>query len=176
MAAPTENVLLIPPKAGTNEVLFDLSRELELVLEPGGSAVLFAPGRAASVNTKQLWTVLVVTVGLEEETRKRIYQYLFAIQAITHRLRPVILTDGEDLRTIRQYGWVTEHIMPRPYFEDLKISTRWESWVVDRIRAIAVRLDVACVVMCGPGGISTDQHDMLMRRMKQSIPFAATKA
>lgn len=176
MVGPSKNVLLSPPSTGASEVLVELSRELERELEAGASEVLFAPGRAASANTKQLLTVLVVTIGLEDEARERIYRYIFSVQAITHRLRPVILTEGEDLRAIRRYGWLIEHVMPRMAYESLSVSTRWESWVANRIRASAVRLDAGCVVVCGPAGISTSQHDILMRRMKQAIPFAATKA
>lgn len=174
MAVKEESVLL-PSRSGVGESFSDLLRDIDLQFDPGGSTVLFAPGRVASANTKQLLTVLVVAVDLDEEDRERVYRYLFAIQAITHRLRPVILTDGEDLRAIRRYGWVTEHVMSRSSHESLSIPTEWEKWIVNRIETSASRLDAGCLLVCGPSGVSASQHDRLMRRMKQFVPYAAVK-
>lgn len=175
MAVDTESALLLPPEPGVAGKIIELLEDEAHQLRAGGSSVLFAPGRASSVNTKQLLSVLVVVVGLDDEARERVYRYLFSVQAITHRLRPAIVTDGEDLRAIRRYGWMTEHVMSRGSYESLSPTLPWESWVADRIRSSASRMDIGCVLLSGPDGIASGQHDHLMRRMRQNIPFAVVR-
>src|SRR5690625_7986649 len=87
MVANTERPLLLPSGQGGAEHFIDLAGQHALDSTAGGSTVIFAAGRAASVNTRQLLSVLVVVIGLDDEAKERIYRYLFSIQSITHRLR-----------------------------------------------------------------------------------------
>lgn len=158
-----------------NARTLEAMRHYDLHPRQGESSVLFAPGRAASINSMQLLTVLVVVVELSKETRQQVYSYLYAIQAITHRLRPAILTDGDDLRNIRQYGWVTEHVLSRERYEELEPSLDWEAWIEHRIETSAERLDAEFVALLDSGGVTPRLHDKLMRAMKQSVPYGATR-
>lgn len=137
----------------------------------GKSSVLFTPGKTINSETKLLSTVAVVLIELPLSVHMAVYEYMNLMQVLTQRIRFLIITDTDELRQIRKYGWLVEHIISRSSFEYIEPLKDWEELVQDRIDSILTNLEVAEVLCPNEDGIDRIQHNKICKLTKISIPF-----
>lgn len=168
---------MITPNIGADEVSeSQVPSQLRKLVEGipiGASAIPFDGGRALRQANKPLYTVAMVVVELKKEVRESTYEYLYAIQSITQRVRFVIITDTDELRSIRRYGWLIEHLIARSSLHKLEPSLNWIDVVAQRIVATAERLDVSKILVATEEGVTQQMHLCLMGALGLSIPFGA---
>lgn len=139
----------------------------------GTSSVLFTPGRAIDKNTSKLTTLAVVSLGLTEDRAHRLRSYLYSFQRLTQRCRIVVITDSQDLKSFRPFGWMVEHVLNRSTHECLSPHTTWEHYLHDRITSALTVLDVGVVHAASPDVISRAEHQRLCDRVGVDVPYAA---
>lgn len=147
--------------------------EAAVGLDPGRSSVRFTPGCAALWNSSALKTVVVVLISVDEETKREAYKYLHNLQVLTQRIRPLIVTDGHDLREIRKYGWLTEHVFDRTTFDSVHVDETWPDMVLRRVLETVKHFDAEAMVVVQLPGITEEQHFGLSALDGVDVPYAA---
>ncbi|MCP3426191.1 hypothetical protein NBM05_09270 [Rothia sp. AR01] len=137
------------------------------------SSVAFAPGAASDRNDTRLSTIALVLLEVSPAVRQAVYEYAYALQRLTQKIRIVVVSDGADLKEVRRYGWMVEHVLSRSDLAALEPSKDWAETTTDRLKRLVERLDVAHVLVADGRGIARTDHERLCRDIKSKLPFEA---
>lgn len=147
-----------------------LAQSIPRVLK-GSSALQFAPGIAGGNSRGKNSTIVVALVDVDDETREAAYDYFYSFQLLVQRVRIAIFTDGHDLKLIRNYGWMCEHVMQKDDHNKLEPFDDWSGMVVKQLRDCVSRLDAQYLFVVSPDGIDREDHYALNRLVGQRVPF-----
>jgi hypothetical protein len=137
------------------------------------STVSFAPGVALAREGARLTTLALVLLEVSPAVRQAAYEYAYGLQRLTQRVRIVVVSDGADLKEIRRYGWMVEHILSRSDLSALEPEKDWAEMAAARLRRLSERLDVAYLLVADEQGIDRIDHERLCRAIKAKVPFQA---
>lgn len=137
----------------------------------GSSELQFAPGIAGGNSRGKNTTIVVALVGLDDETRQSAYDYFYSFQLLVQRVRIAIFTDGHDLKLIKKYGWMCEHVMQKADHNKLQPFDDWAGLIVGQLRDCVSRLDAQGLFVVSPDGIDREDHNALIRLVGHRVPF-----
>lgn len=139
----------------------------------GNSAVMFTPGRAIEKNTSGLVSLAVVVLEPTKEQSKQIHEYLYSFQRLTQRCRIVMITDSDDLKSVRPFGWMVEHVHAQVTYEALELETPWKVYLHERISNALNLLDIEVVHFARASPITRQEHQRLCDSVGVDVPYAA---
>lgn len=139
----------------------------------GNSTVMFTPGRAIDKNTSGLVSLAVVALEPTVERSKQLYDYLYSFQRLTQRCRIVIITDSNDLKSVRPFGWMVEHVHAQAPYERLELEMPWKVYLHERISNALELLDVEVVHYVRDKPNTRLEHQKLCDSVGVDVPYAA---
>lgn len=138
----------------------------------GGSTKRFAPGRGADGNGANRQSIGFWVVDASPEVREQAYSYVYASSVLNQKIRPMIFTSSNDLKAIRRFGWLVEHVLSRESFERLS-DGEWNEYLSSRLEGALSSLDLKAVVFVGKNGITPYLHKQVSLITKTSSPLSA---
>lgn len=139
----------------------------------GSSTFKFSPGRAMTSIPRSLSTLAAVVVGLGEREQQELYRYLYVFQQLSQRCRIAVITDTHDLKAIRPYGWLIEHLMDKDSYETVNPEADWSSYVVERVVEALDIVDAQEVLVASSGRVEAPRHNQLCRALGISLPYSS---